>query len=525
MNRKTLLVAGTAAATLSALLAACGGGATSSASSSGSSSGVLTAFGSVFVNGTEYATSGSTSVVDGDADDAPSATTALQVGMHVDVDASSGAASLLRYRSAVRGEVDAVDATNNTLTVLGQTVLVSSATSYSGNAGNTGTTAVTGLSNISAGDYVVVHGFQTCTNGTTASGDCTGGATQIAASLVAEPATLGAYRVEGYAEGATASGFTVNGLKVSLGTSTSCTPTPCAVSTGQFVEVRSATAPVASGTAPNTVLTLAATRVKALQQAPVLTPGTTVTLEGPAVNISTTANTFKLRGVVVDGSGVATSVAALVAGQVVEVTGTVSSSGTLVASAVVVERAATFAFLAPLSAESTSSLTVLGQAFSVSTSTKFVDRVSNARPFNSTNFSTVLAAGDEVIVSGYTDANGHDVATRVERVPAPPAGLEGVEGLVSADSTNAGTTPGSVTAGTVSIGGVTVAVGSTTALGYPGAAASPTLASFFTAITPNTSVVIAAGASVTATPGTVNATRAVVLGANGARGWAGHGAH
>jgi len=134
MNRMQWTTLGVAVA-LSTLLAACGGGSSdaSSAASTASSttstsstsntttsatstatnvtaSGIVTAFGSVIVNGTEYAVDGSTTVVNGDLDDASSSYSALKVGMTVEVmTASSGYASLVRYTSAVSGEVDAIE--------------------------------------------------------------------------------------------------------------------------------------------------------------------------------------------------------------------------------------------------------------------------------------------------------------------------------------------------------------------------------------------------------------------------------
>ncbi len=510
MNSKILaIIVGLFVATAS-LLVACGGGSSGSSATgttpsaaTGTTSGVLSAFGSVIVNGHEYATGSSTAVVDGDADDAATSLAALSVGMTVDVDSDGQAASRVRFASVVRGEVDAVDVAASTLTVLGQTVMVSSATLFAGSSAAGGTSsAVTGLSSVSAGDYVVVYGAFQCK---VAAASCASGGTTVLASLVDKPAVPGAYRVEGYAQNATATGFMINGLAVDLVASgsgaTACTPSPCAIASGELVAVRSTAGPVVAAN----VLTLTAQSARIARAAPVLVAGTAVSIEGPVAQINATAGTFSVRGIVVDGSALAATMGALTAGQVVTVTGTATASGTITATAIVVEQHATFAITAPLSAQSASAgtLTVLGQAFAVNSATRFVDRIGDTRPFNSGNFTTVLALQDTLIVSGYGGAAGN-VATRVERIAAPPTPTVAVLGIASADSASAGT---------VTIGGITVTLGGSTTLDYSGAGSAPTLAGFFTAITVQSSVVGIVGTA-GAAPATIDATRAIVMSSN-----------
>jgi hypothetical protein len=510
MKRKHLLAGAGLAITLCAVLVACGGGSssgstasTSSSQSSTTASGTLSAFGSVFVNGTEYAVSASTSVVDGDADDAASSASALLVGMRLDVSATDDTAGLLRYTSAVRGNVDAIDTANSTLTVLGQTVVVGSGTAFSGSkTSGSATTTITGLSNVAVGDYVVVYGYNACTSSTSTS-SCTGGVTQILASLVYEPGSTGIYRVEGYAENvdATTRSFTINGLTVDYTVAGSnCTPTPCAVSAGDFLAVRSSTAPTSSGGA----LSLVATSIVTATQAPVLVAGATASLEGAVLNLSTSADTFTLRGIVVDGSALASTVAALSDGQIVEVTGTVSSTGTIVATAITVEQKATFTLTAPLSAESASAdtLVVLGQTFTVNSSTHFVDRSKNVRPFNLSNFATVLSVGDQLVVSGYTGSSGN-IATRVVRVATPTTAVVAVQGVVTADSSSGDT---------LTVGGVTVTLNSSTVLATPGSTTT-TLATFFSEIVPGTTVATAIGTAGSSS-GTMTASEAGLMSSN-----------
>jgi len=464
------------------------------------SSGVITGFGSVIVNGQEFATDMHTQVLDGDNDDAASSTGSLQVGMTVDVDATGSMADRLRFTSAVKGEVDAVDAMNSTLTVLGQTVQVTSGTSFAGSksSGST-TTAITQLSNISVGDYVVVFGFLECpTSG------CSAGTNDIVGTLVYEPMTASNYRVQGYVTNysASAGSFMINGLTVDMTTTgampTACSTMNCVFANGDFVSVRSSTAPSGTFSTSASTLTLAATDVRLRSQVSSFAAGSTVTIEGPVTQLG--ASGFVVRGISVDASGVASMLAGLANNQIVEVTGTISASGSLVATAITVEKHATFTLMGALAATPTTTLSVLGQTFSVTSDTRFVDWAHGMRPFNSTNFATILMAGDQLVVSGYP-SSGANVATRVERIPTPATPTAAVEAVVSADSPSSDT---------LTAAGITVTLSSTTQLFYQGANTTPSLAGFFAAITPNTTVAVAIGAP-GSSPGTINAADAAAL--------------
>ncbi len=507
MKRQTWIAGTLTAIAAVIILVACGGGSSSGSGSAGSSaSGVITGFGSVIVNGREYATQAGTQVVDGDNDDAPSSTASLQVGMTVDLNASSDgmtdSLSWLRFTSQVKGEVDAIDPTGSTLTVLGQTVQVTSGTSFAGSRtmGST-TTPITSLANISVGDYVVVYGYLEC-----AASGCAAGTTGIVATLVSEPAAVGAYRVQGYVGNfsASSSSFTIGGLTVDFATTgampTLCNPAGCAFSNGDFVSVRSTAAPTGAFSPGASTLMLMASDIKRRAQVQTFAVGSSVTLEGPVNQLGATG--FVVRGVTVDASAsTLTSVlAGLANNQIVEVTGTISSSGTLVASAITVERAATLSLMGALDSTPTTTLSVLGQTFSVTASTRFVDWAHGMRPFNSTNFASILAAGDQVIVSGYPGSGGN-VATRVERIPTPGTPTAAVQAIVSSDTASSDM---------LTAAGITVTLNSSTLLFYAGAGASPSLTAFFAGITPNTSVVVAVGAP-GSSPGTITAADAAVL--------------
>ena len=118
------------------LLSGCGsdgGGAASgpasgSASGSAAASGAITGFGSVFVNGKKFETSGSSFVVDGQS----GSQSDLKLGMTVVATGSFNgdqrSASSVRQRDAVEGLVQSIAGDGLSLVVMGQTVLVDSGT-------------------------------------------------------------------------------------------------------------------------------------------------------------------------------------------------------------------------------------------------------------------------------------------------------------------------------------------------------------------------------------------------------------
>lgn len=142
-------------AALALAISACGGGqAGGSASAVGVSvvsTGPITGFGSVFVNGVEYDTSRAQIHLNGVAgtqDD-------LRLGMMVDVtgtaspEGTTGTATAVNFTSEVHGIVDSVDAVNNGLVVMGQTVVVDDLTVFDG----------TTLSTLQPGNVVEVSGM------------------------------------------------------------------------------------------------------------------------------------------------------------------------------------------------------------------------------------------------------------------------------------------------------------------------------------------------------------------------------
>lgn len=136
MRRPSILFNLLGAVGLVGLLGACGSGgdsapvgASGSASGSAAASGTITGFGSVFVNGKKFETSGSSFTVDGESGKSQGD---LKIGMTVLVTGSFNgnqrSASSVRQTDAVEGLVQSVAADGLSLVVMGQTVLVDNTT-------------------------------------------------------------------------------------------------------------------------------------------------------------------------------------------------------------------------------------------------------------------------------------------------------------------------------------------------------------------------------------------------------------
>ncbi len=146
-------------------LAACGGGGGSSSTAdnnptgetnpSGLTTGTITGFGSIFVNGIEFETDGTTFDIDG----APGMESDLEVGHVVTIngtvnpDGVTGVAQSVRFEAEVEGPISSVDLANRLFVVVGQTVMVDDFTFFSDEV------IPASLEGLVAGDFVEVSGY------------------------------------------------------------------------------------------------------------------------------------------------------------------------------------------------------------------------------------------------------------------------------------------------------------------------------------------------------------------------------
>ena len=151
-------------------LAGCGGGGGGGDSSSNSvtSSGVITGFGSIYVNGIKYETGSSSYSLD-DGDDGIESEDELEVGMVVTVtgtlnaDGMTGTAAHIEYDDELEGIVSAnnVNGGVGTLVVMGQTVTVDAETEFENDDGildSTGT-LIDSIDMIETGNIIEVSGY------------------------------------------------------------------------------------------------------------------------------------------------------------------------------------------------------------------------------------------------------------------------------------------------------------------------------------------------------------------------------
>lgn len=450
-------------------LAACGGGGggstptatttptPTSAAAAPTSSGAITAFGSVFVNGHEFSTIHA-QVIDDDTGATSSSAAGLEVGEVVDVkpDASSTdaapVAAELHVHPLARGYVDGANATAGTITVMGQTVQLTSSTMFSDHracvsattspctpiaaasgltASTASGTATTTTSAITTPKYVTVHGYLF-------SGNSTGSATIVATLISVGDAPTGNgianFKVEGSVTVGTST-VSIGSLTIDLSKATCFAhgKTDCsgAFTTGQIVSAGAAAAPAL----PATKLTADFARL--VPKTPVETAGESVEVEG-AVS-STTTSTFVVHGITVDASGLPSGTALPATGDVVRVVGTVATSGQSVkatsltivhsASSVSIGLQGDVSAVAPGSTTGTYTVSVLGQTITVNAQTHLADMSvrgwdkedPTANPFNITTFQTYLAASksQHVLVSAEAaSATGPLVARALVIVPA-----------------------------------------------------------------------------------------------------------
>jgi len=206
----------------SAFIAGCGGSSSSSDDTEPVvSRGVITGFGSVYVNGRKYETDSTRFEVDdedGNEDD-------LRVGMVVTVLGSKYKngyeAGYIVYDNELKGPVSSItidpgDATRKTLTILGQAVLVTRDTTIDDD-GNLG------FDTIAIGDVLEVSGYA--------------GDTQFIATHIELQDNDDEIEIKGMIENLTAGSFEIKGFPVSYSASTEIDDDILTLADGLYVEV------------------------------------------------------------------------------------------------------------------------------------------------------------------------------------------------------------------------------------------------------------------------------------------------
>lgn len=368
-------------------LSACGGGGGGTTSQSGTpgaavSKGVVTAKGSIFVNGIKYTTTGATITID----DNPGTENDIKLGMTVKVRGTSddatktGTAIKIEARDALEGEIESVDNVNKTITVMGQIVRIEDNITH---LNDDSTIKIFAGAGFAVGNRVEVNGFP----------DDNGG---LRATRVAKK---------------TSSDFEMKGFVVSLGASSfnlALTPGGAAVLTvnfaagllpagmtdGSLVEVKSLTKPVAGA-----IPTITASRIK-LEDS--------LGENGEKVEVEGIVSSGTLASFIVNGQKVLTTTTTVyegglssdfAVGMKLEAEGQMNANGELVATKI--HFRSSIKIEADASNVTTSELTVLGKVVAIN---NFTRKDTNNGP---------IANGAHLEVRAMLDRDGKLLATRI----------------------------------------------------------------------------------------------------------------
>ena len=428
-------------------LAGCGGGGGGAASPAASgpavSQGVITAKGSVFVNGIEFNTTGATIRID----DNPGAEGDLKVGMVVKVKGTSddatkkGVATLVEAWDVLEGTIGSVGL-DNTITVMGQLVKIEDNVTR---LNDDDTVKVFAGANFQPGDVVEVNGFP----------DDNGG---LRATRVAKKSS-GEFEVKGFVSGLTGSSFGLSlipGGAATLTVNFAANLLPAGIANGSFVEVKSLVAPVAGAVTASLIKledALGAAGEK-VEVEGIVTGGTVDDFSINGQRVLTNSATIYVGGLKGD----------FALGVKLEAEGPLDANGAIVATKISFR--SSIKIEADASAVSASGLTLLGKTVVINQFT----RLQNGTPVN----------GDHVQVRASLDRDGNLIASRIVIESASNRAF--LQGPVTARDS---------AAGTLTILGTPIATNSQTEFRVSTDSSEQAVgaAAFFAQLTPNVTVV------------------------------------
>ena len=408
-----------AAVIVAAFAVSCGGGGSGSGSSMSGmnkvvATGVITGFGSIFVNGVHFQTTGAVIVKNGRTVDQSQLAVGevARIKGQANESAGMGDAQEVDVDEAVVGPISAIDTTNSDVTVLGQTVKINAGTSF-GKSIQSGD--ITGLT---MGEVIRVDGMR----------DASG---NIVATRIDQGSSSDPLQVVGTVSGldSMAHTFMIGSLSVDYSSANLDHFASGGPSNGDTVEVQ--------GTSFDaTASKLTATEVRRLMTDQEEEGGEDMEVEreGLITNFMS-ATQFDVGGqaVTTTSSTVYTNgTASTLANNVkVEVEGMLNSSNVLVASAIRFEHNGAVELQANVTAvdATAGTLTLLGVQISVNSMTRFEDNSSaQVQMFSLSN----VSVGDTVKVRGFENpvGSGMVVATSLER--EPPATSVVVQGPFTA---------------------------------------------------------------------------------------------
>ncbi|MDT8283106.1 MAG: DUF5666 domain-containing protein [Gammaproteobacteria bacterium] len=401
--KKTALVASIA------LFTACSGGGSSTGSTGGTSktsstSGVITAFGSVYINGVEYETDNASITIDG----SQRAETELGVGDvcvlqgSVNADGVTGTASAITCTDELEGYVLDVSSLTNgigTMNVMGQTVTITTDTVFDSD-------TKASIADLVANDIVEVHGYP----------DVTG---NILATRIETKNAATDIEVKGLISNLTATTFNLGSLLVDY---SSATEVAANLADGLYVEVK-------TQDLLKTGPTLIASKVEIEEDGDLEVDGNEgedLKVQGVVSNI--TATSFDFNGTTVLFASLETGddfdVQSLVDGMIITVEGRIDANGNFVVEEVEEDHASENEAEGLVTATTGTTIAIsvnsVEMIFTVNNETRMIDEqdegVTPVFYFSLMN----IATGDLVEIDYYTDdISGNNIATKVQREDAP----------------------------------------------------------------------------------------------------------
>ncbi|MBA6391556.1 hypothetical protein H4J38_12340 [Colwellia sp. BRX10-3] len=388
-----------------AILTGCGGSSTSDpapetptptpsqpTSTITATTGVITGFGSVFVNGVEYETDATTVTTD---DNDGASETNLQVGMVVNLsgevneDGTTGDANTIHYDEQLKGPMDSIDLFANTIIILGQTILFDDLTSLENFI----------LSDLKPGDILEISGYFN------ADGELY--ATRIEKENEQTQLKIQARITSLDTVNKT---FELNGLTIDYSSATFKDFVEADLADGQQVRVKGEYSALDAGV-------LVVSEVKLKEKNENHDEGDNRHVEGFITDFESSSS-FKVDGIaiIIDDNTEFKygDASALMANVRVKIKGEFNADGALLAKKIRIEHKTNLSIEGAIEAINLelSTVTVLGVEFEINNQTKMKDESDDDERF----FDLAdLAIGDYVELKGFVDSEGKNIATKMKR--------------------------------------------------------------------------------------------------------------
>jgi len=398
------------AATILSITACGGSGGTTSTTSPDTVVGVITGFGSIYVNGVEYETDTANVQIDGLA----SVETSLAIGDiitlqgTVNPDGTTGIATTVISNDEVEGYV--LDTSNllmdgtGTINVMGQIVTITLDTVFDGN-------TLATINDLSVLDVVEISGFP----------DGTG---NILATRVESKNTAEDIEVKGTISALDTTGqtFKIGALLVNY---SSATAVPANFVDGSFVEVKTTSALTGDVTAG---FTLIASKVELEDDDSDIEgdEGEELVVQGMVSNIDSTG--FNFNGTRVEFASLETddnfNIASLVNGTMITVEGHINASGNFIIEGIEDEPESEAEANGLVTAVTATTVTLLDTGtsitFSVNNDTRMLDKqdANNIVPLHYFSLANV-SVGEYLEIEYFIDATATNIATELKRDDAP----------------------------------------------------------------------------------------------------------